>query len=250
MTTAIIRMSDESHATAKRLSAKLGLTIGEVCDRALTMLDEPPSVSQEGGTLTIDRAVLFAAYIAMYECLRILDTSESPLGFLADEARRNLRRAYVAMESPLCRELEHEHGWKPAIADRDGAIGEYHVWRRERAKDIAAAEFEHLDRTASQSSTLASLRQQLADALLTARYQSDVARQADEAREKAEAENAGLQPDKPRLDWLENCNAMKGPTGPLLPPSCGYSVRQYIDARLKDANTPMCATPTPPQERK
>jgi hypothetical protein len=44
------------------------------------------------------------------------------------------------------------------------------------------------DLAASQSSTLASLRQQLADAELTARYQSDVARQADEAREKAEHE--------------------------------------------------------------
>jgi malonyl CoA-acyl carrier protein transacylase len=41
---------------------------------------------------------------------------------------------------------------------------------------------------ASQSSTLSALQQQLADALLTARYQSDVARQADDAREKAEQE--------------------------------------------------------------
>jgi hypothetical protein len=38
------------------------------------------------------------------------------------------------------------------------------------------------------SSAIISLQQQLADALLTARYQSDVSRQADEAREKAEQE--------------------------------------------------------------
>jgi hypothetical protein len=43
---------------------------------------------------------------------------------------------------------------------------------------------------ASQSATISTLQQQLADAVLTARYQSDVARQADEAREKAEQQLA------------------------------------------------------------
>jgi hypothetical protein len=41
---------------------------------------------------------------------------------------------------------------------------------------------------ASQSATIVALRQHLADAVVTARYQSDVTRQADDAREKAEQE--------------------------------------------------------------
>jgi hypothetical protein len=77
-----------------------------------------------------------------------------------------------------------------------------------------------------------------ADALLTARYQSDVSRQADDAREKAEqerdrviataadtiftttqtwveklasiqAEKAGLQADKERLDWMDGASRVE-----------------------------------------
>jgi hypothetical protein len=59
------------------------------------------------------------------------------------------------------------------------------------------------------SSAIISLHQQLADAELTARYQSDVARQADEAREKAETENAGLRADKERLDWMDGASRVE-----------------------------------------
>jgi hypothetical protein len=74
----------------------------------------------------------------------------------------------------LREELAATAGWINAQAHSVGV----HLDRIRRASDGLA----------SQSSTLARLRQQLADALLTARYQSDVARQADDAREKAEQE--------------------------------------------------------------
>jgi hypothetical protein len=45
---------------------------------------------------------------------------------------------------------------------------------------------------ASQSATIATLQQHLADAVVTARYQSDVARQADDAREKAVEARANI----------------------------------------------------------
>jgi hypothetical protein len=102
-------------------------------------------------TITISRAVLFAAYIAVYESRRLLDTHECPLGFAADEARRRLRMAFVAMESPAWEAMERAGTLPPRFPDRDGARGEFIAWRRECANDIAKAEFDHLVVTPSAS---------------------------------------------------------------------------------------------------
>jgi hypothetical protein len=104
---------------------------------------------------------------------------------------------------------------------------------------------------ASQSTTIATLQQHLADAVIVTAADTifTTTQTWIEKLAAAQAENAALRKDAERLDWLEHCNAQVRGDSPILPPRCGYSVRQYIDARLKDANTPMCATPTPPQER-
>jgi hypothetical protein len=133
---------------------------------------------------------------------------------------------------------------------------------------------------ASQSATISTLQQQLADAVLTARYQSDVARQADEAREKAEqerdavivtaadtiftttqtwieklaaaqAENAGLRADAARLSRLEELGDFWVVEPRLSEDAWEIRVGNETigyGADLRDAIDG--ATPTPPQERK
>jgi hypothetical protein len=107
------------------------------------------------------------------------------------------------------------------------------------------------DLFASQSTTIAELHQQLADAELTARYQSDVARQADEAREKAEAENARLRADAARLSRLEELGDFWVVEPRLSEDAWEIRVGNETigyGADLRDAIDG--ATPTPPQERK
>jgi hypothetical protein len=101
------------------------------------------------------------------------------------------------------------------------------------------------------SSAIISLQQQLADAELTARYQSDVARQADEAREKAEAENARLRADAARLSRLEELGDFWVVEPRLSEDAWEIRVGNETigyGADLRDAIDG--ATPTPPQERK
>jgi hypothetical protein len=129
------------------------------------------------------------------------------------------------------------------------------------------------------SSAIISLQQQLADAELTARYQSDVARQADDAREKAEqerdavivtaadtiftttqtwieklaaaqAENAGLRADAARLSRLEELGDFWVVEPRLSEDAWEIRVGNETigyGADLRDAIDG--ATPTPPQER-
>lgn len=48
--------------------------------------------------------------------------------------------------------------------------------------------------------------------------------------------------DSARIDWLEHQNATVRATH-ILPVSCGYSVRQFIDKRIVDSRTPCAASP-------
>lgn len=95
-------------------------------------------------TITIDRAVLFAAYLAVVEARDVLDTRESLLGYRADAARRALRRAWVALESPRWEQIERDSGMTPMIEDRQTERTMFALWRRECATEIADAEFDHL----------------------------------------------------------------------------------------------------------
>jgi hypothetical protein len=125
---------------------------------------------------------------------------------------------------------------------------------------------------ASQSTTIATLQQHLADAVVTARYQSDVTRQADDAREKAEqerdavivtaadtiftttqtwieklaaaqAENAGLREERDL--WREWWECRHGEAKPEWDRVA--SPRQL--AIFANELAARRATPTPPQER-
>jgi hypothetical protein len=80
-----------------------------------------------------------------------------------------------------------------------------------------------------------------ADAVLTARYQSDVARQADDAREKAEAENARL------LALYEQLRDKSGIGGATC--SHGKAVLvMHVDDADPCTDYLLCIAPTPPQE--
>lgn len=115
-----------------------------VLDTALDSPSQQGGDQGERGSITISRAVLFACFRAVYEGRKLLDTRECPLGPAADEARRCLRRAYVALERPDMPEMEREYGWEASLPDRDGARGEFYLWKKDRAQDIAKADFDHL----------------------------------------------------------------------------------------------------------
>jgi hypothetical protein len=77
------------------------------------------------------------------------------------------------------------------VVERELLADESETFATPMAEECAK-EAARLDGYASHLASLASLRQQLADAILTARYQSDVARQADDAREKAVEARANI----------------------------------------------------------
>lgn len=52
------------------------------------------------------------------------------------------------------------------------------------------------------------------------------------------------QQDRERLDWLEGQNTIVRGDSPILPPSCGYSVREYIYRRIVESTTPCAAHTT------
>lgn len=96
--------------------------------------------------ISVRRSVLFAAWRAIYEARRLLESSptESPLGPAADEARRALRRAYVALESPNQAVVERQYGFEPAITERETERAMFQLWEADEARSIDLAEFDHL----------------------------------------------------------------------------------------------------------